>query len=249
MKNKILAIALLASLTACMDSAPGSDDHGVETTDRIILNSLLPSQIQNTTLGNAPLTAKAVNPYAQTTDGQQYLTYLIGCALASNQSITVTVGLAKNVVIPGVMGLTSAWTTRALTAQERQYVSACVMSRTNYFGDPISISDRGNWNGLQLTQQEYNQYGVEEGVFFGDILNGSANAYMHACIGVDQAIDDTQSDLPYRKCATGTSYCNFANQGNCADVCSGRDGGNSWTSCGSTHDANGVMVYLNGQPD
>ena len=244
MKRMFLAAASLATLASCLDSAP--NDPQVETTDRIVLNSLLPGDLHTTTLGNAALTTTAIHSLASTTSGRNYLTYVVGCALAPTQSVTA-IELGGNYTFTGVLGMTTAWTTRALTATERAQVTECVMSRTNYFGDTISISDRGINAALYTTDQELSSYGVEEGAFFGDILGGSTNLY--ACIGVDQAHDDTQSDLPYRKCATATSYCGFNNIGNCADVCTGRDSSGAWTGCGQYNFSDGVINFLNGTPD
>lgn len=244
MKRMFLAAASLAALASCLDSAP--TDPQVETTDRITLNSLLPSDIQASTLGNALISNGAIHTLGSTSSGRNLLVYIVGCALGPTQTLTAN-ELTGNYPFTGALGMVPAWTTRALTAAEQAQVSECVMSRTNYFGDAVQISDRSTNAALYTTSTELTQYGVEEGAYFGNILGGTLNLY--ACVGVDQENDDTQSDLPYRKCSSATSYCNFTNLGNCQDVCTGRDSANVWSGCGQYHFSNGVINFLNGTPD
>jgi hypothetical protein len=240
MKAIVFAVSL-ATLTACVDSEPEIDG-----TDRVAINSLLPGDIQASSLGTAALTNTAIHDMGQTATGRSYLSYMIDCALNSSQSLTVQVGL-NQYTFTGSMAIQPRWTTAALSTTDQQLVTSCVLARANYYGDAVNISLRGPSSvGYQTTSTELANYKIEEGAFYGNILGGGT-AVMHACIGVDQAHDDTQGDLPIRKCASGTSWCNFTNDGDCASVCTWSSNG-YYTNCNSMGLAS-ATIYLYGTPD
>jgi hypothetical protein len=244
MKN-LLALMLLAATTtttACVDtsSTDATDsDPGTEVPTKVTVNSLLPTNIAGTTLGLNALTASALTSLAQTAGGRSLISYMVDCAFVSAQSITVTVS-GTNYTFTGTMGLATGWSSKALSLSDQQLVSSCVLSRVNYYGTAVNISDRGASTNLSTTSQELSAYVLEEGAFYGNILN-STTATVHACIGKDAQDRPTEGDLVNRKCTEqngsgNTTYCGFLYDGPCETACTTTvTGSGHYDSCGGSH--------------
>jgi hypothetical protein len=225
MKTLLALMLIAATTTACVDADTASTDDtdpGTEVPTKVTANSLLPTNIAGTTLGLNALTASSITATAQSAGGRALLSYIIDCALISTQSITVTVG-GTNYTFTGTMGLAPNWVNKSLNQSDQQLVSSCVLSRANYYGTAVSISDRGASTNLTVTGSELTAYDLEEGAFYGNILNGTTGV-AHACIGKDAIIRPTEGDLVNRKCAeqngtTGLTYCGFTFDGACSTVC------------------------------
>jgi hypothetical protein len=217
---------------------------------KIGANGLLPGKIQGSTLGTAALTPAALTASGMmnSSDGRDFASYLIGCALTPSQSIT-----AQQQAFPytaytftGAIGLGTEWTRSALTTSDRKWVSACVLARVNYYGQSVTISLQGNNTALAIDFDQ--DYHIDEGAFWGDILAGGVTE--HSCMGVDQAHDNTQGDLPLRKCAAGSSWCAFTDHGLCTSACTGSVF--PYSNCAVTFPAQNlevISVKLYGNPD
>ncbi len=120
------------------------------------------------------------------------------------------------------MGLAPAWLQRGLNLAEQHWVSACMLARTNYFGKHIEISMRApntDFDSLQITQNEEEDFIIFEGGFFGNIF--LENPVGFVCQG-DQIDDEI---LKLRVCTAEArtsipsgeklSLCNFIIVGNC----------------------------------
>lgn len=115
------------------------------------------------------------------------LRYMVGCAFDSNQTFSFSWtddGGADHVEsFPGVIGLAPRWQSRALTAAEEEWISACVASRTNYYGVPVSISSRGGHPTLldkqNTTESEKETYTLLEGAFWGSLFG--ENPFLRSC--------------------------------------------------------------------
>lgn len=248
MKARI-ALALISALAlgACVaDSAP--DDDSVAGAPRLASNAMLPTVIAPSGLYAAPLTGVAItnSGLEATAGGRSYLSYIIDCALRSGQSVTSYYQLNRY-TYPGTIGIAPAWTTRALTVQEMRYISSCVLSRANVFGQAVTISMRADAVGLATTVDEAASYNVEEGAFYGNIFD-SRSGQIHACNGVDQVRDgDTYGDLPLRQCAQpdpnnpGYTPCGFVFDGNCADICVRNN--DHYSTCGSQSEVITTLLY------
>lgn len=250
MKSHILAALLsVAALGACVDQA----DDSVTADPRLATNGLVPSAIHPNTLNTKALTGDAIANAPGMEDTSQhalFTTYLVDCALSSTQSVTSPV---TKTTYKGSIGLAPAWTTRNLTADESQAVSACVLARANLDGINITISLRGDAGVLGTTREEAANFNVEEAAFYGDLFTTTPGA-LHACNGVDQVrVGDTYGDLPNRQCGQedsknpGYTLCGFVYDGECAKVC--EKVGDHYTTCadvkGDWHH-NGETVRLLG---
>jgi hypothetical protein len=239
--NLLLALFTVATLGACIDQQDvPSDDVSAEP--RLATNSLLSGTISGSNLNNAPLSSAALanSGLEANQASRMYLAYMIECALNSRQQVQSAYG-GTVYTYPGAYGLASAWGTRALTTSEARYVSACVLARSNVFGQPVTISMRGDTAILATTPDEAANYNVEEGAFYGNLFD-SRGSLMYACNGVDQVRDgDTYGDLPQRQCAQpdpnnpGYTLCGFVFAGNCADICAVN--GDHYSSCGTQTEA------------
>lgn len=248
-KHLLISLALLAGCIDANDSDDTSSDQpDVDTIYKISANGMLPSKIRATSIGLAKLDATAVSNSGliNTAAGRELLSYIVSCAYPPSQSVTGTMTISPytQFTFTGQVGLTPLWFKGPLTASDRRWVSACVLARSNYYGTTVNISLQGNHSALALDFDQ--DYGIDEGAFFGDILSGGT-AQEGACMGVDQAHDNTQGDLPIRKCAAGQTWCGFVSVGMCNTGCTST--GFPYAGCGAAQYQEVISVKLNGVPD
>lgn len=255
--TKSLLVSLAILVAGC--GVDAMDDDGQEVgvgggiddlpIHKITANGMLPSKIRATTIGLAKLDATAVSNSGliNTAAGRELLTYIVSCAYQPQQTVTGTMTISPytTFTFQGAVGLSPLWYKGALSASDRRWVSACVMARANYYGTTVSISLQGNHSALAIDFDQ--DYGIDEGAFFGDILSGGT-PQMGACMGIDQAHDNTQGDLPIRKCAAGSAWCGYTFVGNCSDNCT-TSTTFPYAGCAVSHYQEVVSVKLNGIPD
>jgi hypothetical protein len=252
MKFLLLAVAL----GGCVAAPVVSDDGPPPPSNvpRIIANALSPTMLAGSTMTTATLDATGAAAMGQTTAARKVLSYAAGCALDATQQVTFTVGGVATTLY-GAMGIVPAWTTRALTATEAAWVSACVIARVNLSSAVISISARGAASGLATTSAELASYQIEEGAFWGNTFVDLGSLASYSCNGVDQAADDSYGDLPNRECAqwdgvTGSnaSPCGFHYAGLCHDVCTTTTTYANCSFLGGAAQAAVVTTFLYGSP-
>ena len=227
MKSALL-VSLIAVSGACVDQVEDNSDDTTTDVPRLAVNGKTPSMIIATTLDTAALTGAAIAPYTDTADRRSYLEYIAACALDSTQSVS-----ANGYTFVGAYGLATGWTSGALSASDRRWVSACVLARVNFFGVTLPISMRGSHAALALDAGE-SGYTVQEGAYYGDIFGGSD--IRRACIGADKLATPTVGNLTYRVCTVnagnGVTSCSFAYDGECASTCT--VGSNGYNACTDT---------------
>ncbi|MEO0485201.1 MAG: hypothetical protein AAF092_04745 [Pseudomonadota bacterium] len=163
-----------------------------------------------------------VNPDRIATEAARHqLKYLASCALAQGTVLRGSVG-EQRYEFPGAMGLAPHWGTRALSASERRWVSACILARTNAFGANVLISMR-NPDGIHAVlnsqPEELESHTLYEGGFFGDVFAEDAVAFV--CIGADHAADIPARLARKRVCThptddgSGITQCGFVSLGLC----------------------------------
>jgi len=217
------SVALLVVLGACAVE-PGAGSPTETDVPRIAVNALSPSKLAGSALTTAMLDAAGAAAMGQTLSARMVLAYAAGCALAADQTVTYTVGGVAN-TLTGAMSIAPAWTSRALTASEAAWISACVFARVNLTAQTVQISARGAQSGLATTADELASYRIEEGAFWGNAFVDLGSLDANACDGVDQTANDTYGDLPLRQCAqpdgTGSNMtpCGFHYAGLCGSVC------------------------------
>jgi hypothetical protein len=104
-------------------------------------------------------------------ESMRVLRYLVECALPAEHSITVTI---DDVPQPfyGALGLAPALEYDALTDPgDQEWVSACLMARTNSAGQTVPISLRGQHPALAVvSSQEQGDYRIADSAFFGNLF-------------------------------------------------------------------------------
>jgi hypothetical protein len=159
---------------------------------------------------------------------RQLLKYTVSCALSSSQSFTFSWTDSGNVVhnenYPGWLGIQPTWATQPLGSSGKQMVSACLISRVNYYGVQVIISARSMNSPLKTLagSSELQMYPHIEGAFWGNLF--SATPYAYSCYNESNASISRGSK---RDCATGhantdgtVSSCGIINRvGRCQSVC------------------------------
>lgn len=113
----------------------------------------------------------------------------------------------------GRHGLAPAWETRALTADEQEFVSACVMARTNYFGAEKNILMQGRAP-IATNHELREQYTYGESIVWGNLFTPTRS--MHIC---HSPFNDLCFLHDQRICEEPQSnYCGFTNHGDCFGV-------------------------------
>lgn len=217
---------LLAALvlSACAinedDDELGETTAEVNTANRLSSNKLSAQRIAAAQVATGAL-PHAVRPLLGSEAGREVLTYLVGCALAADDAITVRTA-GRKLTFRGAIGLAPAWKIRAPTPSERRWVSACIYARTNLYGVPIAVSLRGAHPALASTAREQLGHVLVEGAFYGDLFDPVAPT-AYACSALVKETRLPVSTLPARACAEPlpggdptTTACGFTYAGPCA---------------------------------
>lgn len=132
--------------------------------------------------------------------------YLVECALPLGESITKTVG-NETLVFEGLLGLAPEWADDACDEDCQQWVSACLLARTNVSGQTVMI-----W--IQADHPAIG-YGVPEGLvheasWYGNLFAASDEQYL--CKGQPGAAAEAKHEG--RTCSQGQT-CGFTKYGKC----------------------------------
>jgi hypothetical protein len=272
----LLFSAMLLSVSACGGS-PEQDETDLGTVRSALLgdnalngnalngNGVDSKVLTGSMLGSNPLTPSTLSAAARaaiqdpTASGdlsRQFLKYAVSCAFDTTQSFGFSwvdsSGVTHDETYPGLLALETNWDHQALPTSGQEWVSACLISRVNYFGIQVTISARGPTGGLNVTDAtELDTYTMQEGAFFGNLF--ISTPYAVAC---DHPTDDAYSRWLYRDCAAGyvdtdgdVFGCpNVQRIGSCDDAgCNFNSNHTYYTSCndptGSTTNQV-VTVYL-----
>jgi hypothetical protein len=115
------------------------------------------------------------------TDAQQFMEYLVGCALDSSQSLAWKDPSTQTVhQWTGRLGLCSQWETQAPSLECMTRVSACLLARNNPSGVTVNLSVRGenaaDASMFWVDATEAADFTVREGAFYGNIFEPAALA-------------------------------------------------------------------------
>ena len=196
---------------ACVAACGVDADEAIDPTPRIALNGLAASDLSANTASLPPL---ATGPLATTAAASRVdgnvLSYVAACALPGGASVTV-----HGTKYAGTYGLAPAWATRALTATEQRWVSACVLARTNLFGVEVQLSLRGTNPALASTLLEPVEYLIPEGAFYGNLFATGEPAF--ACSSLLKTATDWDPERACTQSTDGkTTRCGFTYTHGCA---------------------------------
>lgn len=273
-----LVFAICAVTTSACAPIGGENDVESASSSVIYTNSLVPIALDATSLFPAALTpamlsGAALDPGRMSAPAlaaiqdpgesgwvsRELLSYTVGCAFDSTESLSFTwvdaEGNLQSVTDRGMMGLATDWAYGALGADEQPWVSACLAARVNYFGTVVQLSLRGKNPVLATTPAEVSAYPNEEGAFWGNLFSDSPAVY--ACDDVD---NDENSRSLHRVCAAGyvdaegdVESCGIIQRlGSCATYCEPLtgDGGQYYPACATTPilDGGDQALSLTSQP-
>jgi hypothetical protein len=116
---------------------------------------------------------------------QMLFSYIVSCALPAGQSVTV-----GGTAFQGATGVAPAWGADAASCDGtcQQWVSACVISRVNYLGVHVELSQRGKIAALALTPGEATAYPDREATYFGNVFTSPQKLYACRAAGDDQTL-------------------------------------------------------------
>ncbi len=169
---------------------------------------------------------------------RQILAYAYSCALPATSSMQLQLG-EDTWEFNGLLGLAPEWETGACDLACQEWVSACMLARTNQFGTEVKLSLRGDHPALATTPAIRSQYTLREGSFYGNIFTGAAeidgNAY--ACAGGEGS---AKWEMTNRYCSAigdgcpiiTVADCNITNFACDPDV----SGCSSFTACSDWND-------------
>ena len=206
-------------------------NHGVQRTVRVIgADALAPS-------GFLPSMPNMPSP---TATGQlagarvEFLETLIGCALAEGTTVTdmghivgyVTNGYFSAPVFKqyqGEIGLAPDWRTRALTTNEKRWVTACVLARTNRYGATINILLSGAHPEITYRASEAYPYTVPESTVWGNMFdsavllgsNTDSGHAFNAYICTDVTFCSSAEGATLRACDETYTPCGFSYMEGC----------------------------------
>ncbi len=219
-------ISLIAALTAgcavdAVSTSTSTDNLTAQNklatnklaTNKLATNKLATNKLATNSLGASDLMA--------TPDGREVLSYIVGCALETGQTLVDYDPDGNEYSFPGWLGLATSWADRTPTADERQLVTSCLLSRTNYFGVSVQLSLRGDSPLLTTDADELAAYPAHEAAFWGDLFDPSGVQTEFACESAEKVADEGNTSYTLRQCATPsgdgvTTMCGFTYQGTCA---------------------------------
>ncbi|WP_437914003.1 hypothetical protein WME73_48155 [Sorangium sp. So ce302] len=241
------AALLLVSLVGCVAVQEEEEDSlGVALSALEFVNALNPNALNPNALNPNALNPNALNPNALNPNAlspaalsairdpgaagdlsRQLLSYVVGCAFPPSQSFSFSwtdgSGTVHNEEYRGIIGLVPDWSTKPLGLMDQQWISACLASRTNWYGVSVTISSRGTPSAIDKTGTlELTTYTHLEGAFWGNLF--APSPYLNACY--DEANRDHARSL-LRDCAAGhltsggaVQQCGMLSiRGSCAAYC------------------------------
>lgn len=187
---------------------------------------------------------------AETAVGRGLLKYIVSCALAESQELTLEVDGATQ-EFPGLLGLSKDWLHAPLSESDQRWVSACLLAHVNAHGVHVPISVRGSHSALEdgMEHTETQDFPVEEAAFYGNIFSAHPVAYV--CKGEQTPSRDLKDRLCAETSATPPlTECQFILTGRCMKVCSYRDSRDGYYARCQSPDGvyqEVITVYLKGE--
>jgi hypothetical protein len=135
--------------------------------------------------------------------------YMVECALPADQSITKVVD-GQSVVLDGLLGLAPEWKDGECEEDCQEWVSACLLARTNVSGAAVSLWVAGEHEALGYDHPPANA--VLEGGFYGNLFADPEGKYLCRASGPSTVV----ARLEGRTCSTGNA-CEFTRYSSCTN--------------------------------
>jgi hypothetical protein len=254
MSRFVLALALASAIPACtlddQDPSVSSTDQALKGWNRLAGNRLAGNRLAGNRLAGNRLAGNSLSStrlealaetaeILQTVEGRDVYSYIVSCALEADMTIEATVAGAPDTAPPetpytctgglctfvGGVGLAPRWQDKKLDLAGKGWISACLFARVNANDVAEQISLRGRNAALAVSEEEADDYSLEEGGFYGNLFTDAPASELpdwHACRGQGQAAGES-GGLALRDCTEenpanpGFTYCGFYYAGDCAD--------------------------------
>ena len=182
----------------------------------IVANGLAPNALLADGLDQVVLTALASQELSESgiTLGEVHrtvLSYIYSCAMPAGSEMELEIA-GEPWVFTGQVGLAPEWASGACDQACQEWVSACILARTNAFAKPVAISMRGDHPALATTPTVRQQYSLREGSYFGNIFAGPLQDNGFACAG---GRGGAIPELTDRFCAVIGDDCPIETVGDC----------------------------------
>ncbi|WP_437319382.1 hypothetical protein [Sorangium sp. So ce385] len=200
-----------------LDELVGEAESALENGNGMLANALSPNALSPNALSPNALSPNALSPNALSpnalsairdtgTNGtlsRSLLRYVVSCALTPDQTFsfswTDSGGVVHQETYRGDLGFAPWWAYQALSDDyQKEWVTACLASRTNWYGVSVVISSRGPHSKTSSTPTERQQYSMREGAFWGNLF--SPTPYVQACYS---STGVTRARQLQRDCAAG----------------------------------------------
>lgn len=134
--------------------------------------------------------------------------YLVECALPMGASIVKHVD-GDALVLGGHLGLAPEWEDGSCDEDCQQWVSACMLARTNTSDQTVVISLHADHPSIGTATHP--AYPIYEASYFGNLFSASAPRYI--CTGSAEAT--AQAELAGRTCSVDPESCDFEEFDDC----------------------------------
>jgi hypothetical protein len=141
-------------------------------------------------------------------DGEKVIGYLVECALDEGDSVVVE-STAGTYVFHGDVGLAPEWKSGPCNESCQQWVSACLLARTNEVGADVMIFVQSTHPSLGFGYDE--EFPNFEGTFFGNVFSDPAP--MYACRGDTEGTAAAMQQG--RNCTLSEEHCGFTTYADC----------------------------------
>ena len=144
-----------------------------------------------------------------TAGGRNVARYLVECALPLGDSISKKVG-GQNLVFEGFLGLAPEWKSGGCGQSCQEWVSACLLARTNVSGQPVDLWVSADHPSIGLGSSE--DYPLYEATFYGNLF--ADPPAMFFCRGTEEG--EAAAIANGRTCTSQTpEVCGFTTVGGC----------------------------------
>jgi hypothetical protein len=203
-------------------------------------NAIISNALPRNALVSHPLTAKSIESEASSAledpAAREFLTAIVSCALPATKTLKISTQ-GTTYTYSGDLGLAPDWSTGECDNQCQQWVSACVLARTDYLDEQREISLRGANPALNPRRAELATYTAPEAAFFGNLFKNPQRRY--ACLAPGQ------TELP-RVCGPSLQSCAISvdPQVTCAEVCKGPSVDGAYKNCRPNDGAQDDSPYV-----
>lgn len=183
-------------------------------------NGLEDPEVGGVSPGYALSTKQGLDPngFLLSTDaGIEVATYLVECALSADQSLSKTrKSDGQTFVLAGAVGLAPEWRDGACGVECQEWVTACMLARTNVTGTSVALWLSAAHPAIGLGHGL--DYPLYEATFYGNLFQDPDAMYL--CRGTDAGQGGSLGDyLRGRTCGGAPPEdCGFTQWGSCGDV-------------------------------